>query len=294
MKSLFVFLNTCFFQWIHGRRTTMARIQSLPQPYYSNCLLHGMDFNSSLSRKHSHGIPMYLDARIYISLSIPDSFSEWMCGSCVLIRLLDDDQHIYLNGELTHEHKSKPHVSNQFLGIVIDLISISDVCIFNTYGTDIVNPSHYPIQIESHPCPLVFHEAQEFLFCTDLLCHPANNITFQEPSFFRDYYNPYYTTFHPRNVKYPVLSIQLFFYSHQRFYLTPNSDWTGFILPSTFLETHSIQNTFYVECTDSMNQLYQYQMTLDEIMHLSLSTSYHGGALLSKFPTNRDSIYFPS
>lgn len=286
--SLFmVLMNRC-----HGRQTTTAVLQSLPHPYRSNCLLHGMDWNSSFSRKHSHGIPMYTDGRIYLTISLPSTFSELMCGSCVLIRLLEDSQHFYLNQALTEEHRSDPHVSNQVLGIVIDFISISDLCLFNTYMTETPMISHYPIQIEEHPCPVFSKEAQEFLFCTDILCTADSNLRFPTPSLFRDYYNPYYTTLQVRNVQYPIMSIQLYFYSHQRWDLSSNTDLTGFILPSSFMQTHTLDSIVYLDCTDTMNHLYQYQFTLHEWMHLPLSAAYHGGSIMSKFPMNREQINF--
>lgn len=280
--SLFMVFTRC-----HGRHTTMAVLQSLPHPYYSNCLLHGMDWNSSFSRKHSHGIPMYTDARIYLTISLPLSFSEFMCGSCVLIRLHHDTQQMYLNQPLTEEHPSNPHSSNQFLGIVIDFISVSDLCLFNTYMTETPIFSHYPIQMDIHPCPVFFYEAQDFLFCTDILCKANSNLSFPTPALFRDYYNPYYTTFQIRNVQYPVFSIQLYFYSHERFDLQANSNWTGFVLPSSFMQTHSMDSTVYIDCSDTMNHIYPYQFTLHEIMHLPLSHAYQGGAFLSKFATNK-------
>jgi len=224
---------------------------------------------------------MYLDERIHMTVSIDVSMLSLVCGSCVLIRLVKETDHFHLNKELNREshHYDFP---SQFIGLVVDMID-TPFFLLNTYLNTTPIQSHYELQIEGHPCPVLpSREPQEFLFCTDQLCHTPHWKTTNLSVSFRDYYNPYYTTIHPRNLKYPFISIQLYYFhypSQRQEYLQIANDLTGYLLPSTIQE-----DRFFLLCMDRQTT-FTYEFSFQEIMETTtLDPSHYGGIRIRKYP----------
>ena len=90
--------------------------------------------------------------------------------------------------------------------------------------------NEYKIKYEFHPCPIISDEYNEFLICSDEICHDINK--YYESTKFKDNYNSYYVTIHPRNFISPIVSIKLYYENHDFEYLSLANEQTGFILPN--------------------------------------------------------------
>lgn len=238
--------------------------------YLGNCLYHG---NNSISRKTSHSISMYKDERIIFTVNVGAIYGLG-CGDCILI-FLSDYEKIYFNKQLTKESTNMNQIENKFIGLVINIIPNSTVFSLNHYKNNNLIKNYYHIQYQIHPCPLLADEFHEFLFCSDFLCHDETKL--YENLKFKDYYNLYYVTIHPRNFLFPIVSIKLFYENHDFEYLPLAYEQTGFILPQ-----HIKHDKFYLECLDSGSHTYQFIFDWNEILESNLIINYHGGIILTK------------
>jgi hypothetical protein len=249
---------------------TNATIHSLDYSFTSNCLLHG---NESYSRHSSHSIQMYKDARIKFTISIGQNI-PLNCGSCILINLENEYDRIYLNQNLTKEHKNNRIIYNQFIGIIIDIIPDFDIFLLNTYLETNPIQNNYLINYIEYPCPFIYDEFNEFLFCSTIPCHDSNY--YFDKSKFKYYYDKYYFTIHPRNFKYNIILIKLYYDNHLFEYLQVSND-NGYLMPVEFK-----YDKFYLECTDSNGHSFNYLFSFNEIMNSQINLHYHGGIILYK------------
>jgi len=260
-----------FFHYTRAiKYITNATIHSLDYNFVGNCLFHG---NESNSRQTSHGIKMYRDERIKFTISVGRNF-PFNCGSCILINLENDFDKIYLNNNLTIERKNNRVIYNQFIGIVIDIVPDYDIFLLNTYLKKDPIQNNYLINYIEHPCPFLDGEYNEFLFCSSIPCHNPNYLFTKKK--FKYYYNEYYLTIHPRNFRYNIILIKLF-YDDQYFEYLQVTDENGYLMPS-----HLKYDKFYLECTDTVGRIFQYLFSLDEILNSNINLHYHGGTILYK------------
>lgn len=272
-------------------------LQVMPRGFMGNCLLHGNNtMEKTLSRKTSDSIPMYRDERItfLVSVGMPSSstpipFSPF-CGACLLVRLVNDQDHFYVNKPLNQESKSKYKdvIGHQFIVSVMDVYSLPSGNTLDFILWTYVSPSlqhHYDIDVITHPCPILADEAHQLLFCSDLLCHDSSimigsNLTFQER------YNPYYVIVYPRNTKYPIIQMKMVCSPLQVFVLQQpiGVEGYGFQLPFPLCNT----SYFFLESVDDHSTLFRYWMTEKEIMDSPLLSSYRGGIVLTKYPLHEN------
>jgi len=262
---------------------TRAHLQHLSASFMGNCLLHGNE--STTARHASHSIPMYKDERITFLMNVDASFYPVTCGSCMLITLVKEMDQIYFNKQLNKQHRDTRDIQNSFLGMVIDLLPSSPDhwLLWNTYLplSDSFFQSSYDIQYALHPCPWLYKEYHEFLVCSDQLCHDPF-LFFNESAVFQDFYNPYYITIHPRNFKYPISSISMYYTSPEQQEVLPRVSFAqGFQLPSVLK-----RDLFYLTCIDEHNTIFQYLFHTDDFMHAKLHYHYHGGIVLKKYMLN--------
>lgn len=270
-------------------------LQVMSSGFMGNCWLHGNNtMEETISRKKSHSISMYCDERItfMVSLGIPlttsISFST-SCGSCLLVRLVKDRDHFYLNKPLNQESKSKYKdvIEHHFIVSIMDVYTLPSGNTFDFILWTYVTPSlqhHYDLEVISHPCPILAGEAHELLFCSDKLCHDSS-IMIGSTLTFKDKYNPYYVIIYPRNTKYPIIQMKMVCSPHQVFFLQQplGLDGYGFQLPFPLCNT----SFFFLDSIDDHSTLFRYWMTEKEIMDSPLLPSYQGGIILTKHPLHQ-------
>jgi len=293
-----------------------ATLQSIPNYFMGNCMLHGNHTwdSTSLSRQTSHSLPMYKDGRVRFLLSI-GLFSSSIfaslniaCGACLLVRLVDDNDHFYLNEDLTRESKSRytDTIGHQWIGSIMDIFIVDgnssspyseNIFLLGTYlpQNHTYIQLHYSVQLSSHPCPVLADETHQFLICSDRICHDPTpfffNSTTSHPyvrTQFQEYMNPYFITIHSRNTRYPFVQMRIVCSSPlDVIELAPLDTGYGFRFPFLDCRSTDEDDIFYLECIDDHSSLFRYWITAKEILEAPLRLFYQGGVLLSKRPVTR-------